>query len=738
MIVFTNILLLKDKIRDINYVPPILVRYRIMKKIFIIGLYLTFASIAFIARGETPNDAAIDSLAQEKVILELDSLINLAKENSDVESEASLYQKKGEYLLKYIYYSEALDAFQKSYALIDSVDDVNFKYSINLDLGMCYSFLALLQNALPYYDAAYAYADSTGNPLFIARAQHFAATKDLVTGEFVEAARKLYKSYQVLSEYNDTTHLLYTCSDIGGFFFFIGNSERAIDFSQKALHYDSLANTRETSFRAMILANIGAAYTDNLKDYSTAEKYFKESLASLRPRESWKDKFNTETSLATTQTYIGNYREALKYFENAYNSEQVKEHLDFYSTIVTYYGINLFKLGYYQKARTISNQAYKLSKELKSWQMVQMASENLYKLDSIEGNYRGALAHYREMIQAQRSKMVEDGKMEFVRLEVEQEIEKLASEHDELVAANEEYLGTIDKLNKLTFQQKLVIILFVLLAMALSIELVRNKRLTRRLKQSEEALKLLNQNLEAKVKQRTKALEKANLELHQLDDAKTEFLNIISHEIRTPLNGIVGILGLLDAKELPENLREFLKIIQISSDRLESFSYKALDISQLAARGKESLHFNEGNLITTLKHCCQEAKKRLNQKEMEIVGHFNSSEIILNYDELFFQKAFCHVIDNAVHFANEKTQISVALKKKDNTYEIAITDIGERFPDNSEEIEIRPFKTGQKHVDLNPGLSLYLSKLIMVAHGGNLVLNNNQDGVTVRMILPAE
>ncbi|MDX8340425.1 tetratricopeptide repeat-containing sensor histidine kinase [Draconibacterium sp. IB214405] len=714
-----------------------------MTKFFLITLCYAFFSLVFVARGENvgkpnveSNNITTDSIQQEKILHELNASILLAEEQNDLEQVASLYHKKGKYLLDQVRYNEAQEALLKAYALIDNVNDLSSKYAINLHLGMSYSFLGMLPQSFPYFDDAYALADSVGDPLFIARARHFAATKDLVSGEFVEAARKLYNSYQVLLENNDTTHLLYICNDIGAFFSIFAENDYALEFFNYALHYDSLVNTPDRSFRSLILANMGAIYSENLKDYTTAEKYFKESLAASKPNTSWLDQLYARSYLAAAQIQNEDYNTALSFFEKAYNDERLESMSSYYPFVVTHYGLVLFKLGDYVKAKRISTEAYQLSSAINSWQETRVNLETLYKIDSINGNYQSALTHYQGMIEAQRSKLDEEGKMEYIRLEVEQEIEKMSAQREELLAANQEYIGTIQKLTKLSGRQKLVILLFVVLAIALFIELLRNRKLNKQLKQSEEALKVLNQSLEKKVKERTIELEKANLELLQLDDAKTEFLNIISHEIRTPLNGIVGMLGILDVSELPDNLKEFLKIIQISSDRLESFSYKALDISMLATKAKEALTLYRGNLINTIKICIVEKQPQLAEKQLEVLTRFNVNEAVFSYDESLLKKAICMIMDNAIKFANEASQITVRLTKIENAYEISITDIGELFPENNDEIQIRPFKTGFKHVDMNPGLSLYLSKLILEAHDGSVSLKNNEDGVTVRLIIP--
>ena len=93
----------------------------------------------------------------------------------------------------------------------------------------------------------------------------------------------------------------------------------------------------------------------------------------------------------------------------------------------------------------------------------------------------------------------------------------------------------------------------------------------------------LNDMLEQRVEERTNQLVEANSKLLLLDNAKSNFLNIISHQIRTPLTGIVGYSALLMEALENEEHKTYMKIVQESSDKLIKFSETALLITSLSA-----------------------------------------------------------------------------------------------------------------------------------------------------------
>ena len=80
--------------------------------------------------------------------------------------------------------------------------------------------------------------------------------------------------------------------------------------------------------------------------------------------------------------------------------------------------------------------------------------------------------------------------------------------------------------------------------------------------------------------------------------AKSDFLSVMSHEIRTPLNAIIGTILLLQYQDPLPSQKEFLRVLEISSENLLSLVNDVLDFSKLeegkitfTERDIELLHF---------------------------------------------------------------------------------------------------------------------------------------------------
>ncbi len=89
--------------------------------------------------------------------------------------------------------------------------------------------------------------------------------------------------------------------------------------------------------------------------------------------------------------------------------------------------------------------------------------------------------------------------------------------------------------------------------------------------------------LESVIDQTKQESEKAM----EASEAKSMFLANMSHEIRTPLNGIVGFTELLKDTNLQEEQREFIDIIEKSSENLLEIINNILDLSKIESNKLE-------------------------------------------------------------------------------------------------------------------------------------------------------
>ncbi len=152
----------------------------------------------------------------------------------------------------------------------------------------------------------------------------------------------------------------------------------------------------------------------------------------------------------------------------------------------------------------------------------------------------------------------------------------------------------------------------------------------------------------------------------EASEAKSMFLANMSHEIRTPLNGIVGFTELLKDTELHDEQREFIEIIEKSSENLLEIINNILDLSKIESNKLEieDIAFNP---MEEFESAVDVYAVRASEKHIDLGCFIDPSlERPLKGDPTKIKEVIINLLSNAVKFTNNGGSVNVDIRRIDS------------------------------------------------------------------------
>jgi two-component system phosphate regulon sensor histidine kinase PhoR len=218
----------------------------------------------------------------------------------------------------------------------------------------------------------------------------------------------------------------------------------------------------------------------------------------------------------------------------------------------------------------------------------------------------------------------------------------------------------------------------------------------------------------------------------QANRLKSDFIANVSHELKTPLS-LIRMFGEMLATgrtKTPDNAKEYAQIITRESERLSRLIDNVLDFARIE-RGKAAYSFAIGDLGEVLSRALDVYRYRLEREQMKLDLHIADELPPVRIDESAMTLVVMNLVDNALKYAADGKEISVAVTQEGGQVRLTVSDRGPGIPTDERERIFDRFYRG-KGVRGRPvrgsGIGLSLVKHIAQAHGGKVTVEAREDG----------
>ncbi|MGA9940756.1 MAG: ATP-binding protein [Nitrososphaeraceae archaeon] len=232
-------------------------------------------------------------------------------------------------------------------------------------------------------------------------------------------------------------------------------------------------------------------------------------------------------------------------------------------------------------------------------------------------------------------------------------------------------------------------------------------------------------------------LAKTNEELKRKEKLKDEFINIASHELKSPIQPILGLAGLALKGKIKHE--EAWEVTLRQARKLEQLANDILDVSRIES-GNLSCKMEKVRINEIILDVVAAAKLNPNLSEHVALNTKLDTPIEVVADKLRITQLLGNIIGNAAKFTTSgNITVESHVHLKENEIEIRIIDTGSGIPDDIFPDLFEKFSTKRSsgNDQSGTGLGLFISKAIVLAHGGQIsASNNNPSGSTFSILLP--
>ena len=199
-------------------------------------------------------------------------------------------------------------------------------------------------------------------------------------------------------------------------------------------------------------------------------------------------------------------------------------------------------------------------------------------------------------------------------------------------------------------------------------------------------------------------------------------------------------IDLTTLESLKEKYKEYLNILKQNSYRLLRLVNNVMDITKVNS-DSDKLNLVNCNIVSVLEEIVMSTVLYASEKKRNIIFDTDSEEIILACDEDKIERIMLNLISNAIKFSQLHTDIEIKIKRNVdlNRVYISVKNYGSNIEFNDREKIFERFHRVDNSLNRKNegcGIGLFLCRKFIEMHGGEIFLDNIDNGTQFSFYLP--
>jgi signal transduction histidine kinase len=211
----------------------------------------------------------------------------------------------------------------------------------------------------------------------------------------------------------------------------------------------------------------------------------------------------------------------------------------------------------------------------------------------------------------------------------------------------------------------------------------------------------------------------------------------LAHDLRSPLTRMRANIEKAAGYATAEPEQQALEAISTDIDRLLRVISATLEISRAEA-GMSRQQFEQFDVGELMRGLCEIYQPMVEEQGLSIEAD-GPHELPFVGNRQMIGRAVANLIDNALKYGAEGGSLRLSTIDHEDAVEIVVSDRGSGIPEDMREEAVRKYRRLEEaRTTEGSGLGLAMARAVARLHGGDIVLEDNDPGLRVRLLLRRE